>query len=90
MNNEFSDSYRMPAFMDDFIYPEGTTVASGSKFAIAKSVLRQVMTNTSGVNWAFSYYRNPGQAFGAADTSANANPGDPPAGYPIGGATTAG
>ena len=24
MNNDFSDAYRLPAFMDDFIYPEGT------------------------------------------------------------------
>src|SRR4029453_11251635 len=44
MNNDFSDVYRLPVFMDDFIYPEGTVNATGSKFAIAKSVLRQVLT----------------------------------------------
>ena len=59
MNNEFSDHYRLPAFMDDFIYPEGTVPASGSKFAIAKSVLRQVLTNTAGVNWAFAASEPP-------------------------------
>ena len=32
-------------------------------------MLRQVLTNTAGVNWAFSYYRNPNQTFGAADNS---------------------
>ena len=90
MANEFSDTYRLPACMDDFIYPEGTVATNGSKFAVAKSVLRQVLTTTSGVNWAFSYYRNPDQTFGAADTSALHNPGDPPLGYPVGGAKTAG
>ena len=50
MTAEFSDTYRLPAFMDDFIYPEGTVATNGSKFAIAKSVIRQVMTNASGVN----------------------------------------
>src|SRR5262249_2617543 len=64
MNDDFSDVYRLPAFMDDFIYPEGTVPASGSKFAIAKSVLRQVLTNTAGVNWAFATYRNPYQTLG--------------------------
>ena len=79
MNNEFSDTYRLPAFLDDFIYPEGTTTAVGSKFAVAKRVLRKVMTSAAGVNWAFSTYRNPDPTFGAADTSAVANAGDPAA-----------
>ena len=70
MNNEFSDTYRLPAFLDDFIYPEGTTAAVGSKFAVAKRVLRKVMTSAAGVNWAFTTYRNPDPTFGAADTSA--------------------
>ncbi|HYX19451.1 MAG TPA: hypothetical protein VFA98_01240, partial [Thermoanaerobaculia bacterium] len=91
MINDFSDVYRLPAFMDDFIYPEGTVAASGSKFAIAKSVLRQVLTNTAGVNWAFATYRNPYQTFGAADNSVHdVSRGQPPVGYPIGGATLAG
>ena len=90
MNNEFSDTYRLPAFLDDFIYPEGTTTAVGSKFAVAKRVLRKVMTSAAGVNWAFSTYRNPDPTFGAADTSAVANAGDPQRGYAIGGAKTAG
>ena len=64
MNNEFSDTYRLPAFLDDFIYPEGTTSAVGSKFAVAKRVLRKVMTSAAGVNWAFSTYRNPDPTFG--------------------------
>ena len=72
MNNDFSDTYRLPAFMDDFIYPEGTVATEGSRLGVAKSVLRQVMTNTAGVNWAFSYFRNPVQTFGAEDTSAAA------------------
>ena len=63
----------------------------GSKLGVAKSVLRQVLTNTAGVNWAFAYYRNPNQTFGAADNSVgDASRGQPPVGYPIGGATTAG
>ena len=90
MNNEFSDTYRLPAFLDDFIYPEGTTAAVGSKFAVAKRVLRKVMTSAAGVNWAFATYRNPDPTFGAADTSAQANAGDPARGYAIGGAKTAG
>ncbi|HTY42146.1 MAG TPA: PilC/PilY family type IV pilus protein [Thermoanaerobaculia bacterium] len=91
MNDDFSDVYRLPAFMDDFIYPEGTVSAQGSKFAIAKSVLRQVLTNTAGVNWAFATYRNPYQTFGAADNSVgDSSRGQPPIGYPIGGATLAG
>src|ERR1700726_4231025 len=40
MNNEFSDHYRLPAFMDDFMYPQGTVATVGSKFGVAKSVLR--------------------------------------------------
>src|SRR5262245_11601721 len=91
MNNDFSDIYRLPVFMDDFIYPEGTVAAAGSKFGIAKSVLRQVLTNTAGVNWAFATYRNPYQTFGAADNSVgDSSRGQPPIGYPIGGATLAG
>src|SRR5262245_25209903 len=91
MNNDFSDIYRLPVFMDDFIYPEGTVAAAGSKFGIAKSVLRQVLTNTAGVNWAFATYRNPYQTFGAADNSVgDSSRSQPPIGYPIGGATLAG
>src|SRR5262249_3398192 len=76
MANEFSDVYRLPAYMDDFIYTEGTTAgAFGSKMGVAKSVLREVITNTNGVNWAFSYYRNPNQSMGAYDT------GFPPVGH---------
>jgi Neisseria PilC beta-propeller domain len=91
MTDDFSDVYRLPVFMDDFIYPEGTTPAAGSKFAIAKSVLREVLTNTAGVNWAFTTYRDPYQTFGAADNSVgDVSRGQPPPGYPIGGATTAG
>jgi hypothetical protein len=91
MNNDFSDVYRLPAFMDDFIYPQGTVNTAGSKIGVAKSVLRQVLTNTAGVNWAFSYYRNPNQTFGAADNSVgDAGRGQPPIGYPIGGAVLAG
>jgi Neisseria PilC beta-propeller domain len=91
MNNDFSDVYRLPAFMDDFIYPQGTVNTVGSKLGVAKSVLRQVLTNTAGVNWAFSYYRNPQQTFGAADNSVgDSSRGQPPIGYPIGGATKAG
>jgi hypothetical protein len=91
MNNEFSDEFRLPVYMDDFIYPEGTVATEGSKLGVAKSVLRQVMTNTTGVNWAFSYYRNPNQTFGAEDTSVgDVSRGQPPLGYPIGGAVVAG
>src|SRR5215472_12967076 len=68
MADDFSDAFRLPAYMDDFIYPEGTTVGTlGSKLGVAKSVLRNVVNNTLGVNWAFSYYRNPNQSFGAYD-----------------------
>jgi hypothetical protein len=91
MTDDFSDVYRLPVFMDDFIYPEGTVPASGSKIGIAKSVLREVLTNASGVNWAFTTYRNPFQTFGAADNSVgDSSRGQPPVGYPIGGATKAG
>ena len=79
MVREFTDNYELPAFMDDFIYPEGTVAATpGSKIGVAKSVLRQVMTQSQNVNWAFAYYRNPNQTFGAS--SANAS------GAPVGGA----
>ena len=65
MADDFSDVYRLPAYMDDFIYTEGTTPgAFGSKLGVAKSVLREVITNTTGVNWAFSYYRKPIQSMG--------------------------
>src|SRR4029077_1621859 len=68
MADDFSDVFRLPAYMDDFIYTEGTTPgAFGSKMGVAKSVLREVVTNTVGVNWAFSYYRNPNQSMGAYD-----------------------
>src|SRR5262245_64664852 len=43
MTQDFSDDFRLPAFMDDFIYPEGTVPSDGSKLGVAKSVLRQVM-----------------------------------------------
>src|SRR5262245_53408136 len=82
MDAEFSDTFRLPAYMDDFLYPQGTFNVEGSKLGVAKSVLRQVMTNAVGVNWAFAYYRNPNQTFGAAETG--------PLGDPVGGATTAG
>ena len=82
MDDEFSDTFRLPAYMDDFLYPQGTFTVEGSKIGVAKSVLRQVMTNAVGVNWAFSYYRNPNQTFGAAQTA--------PFGDPVGGAQTAG
>ena len=45
MDNEFSDTFRLPAYMDDFLYPQGTFDVEGSKIGVAKSVLRQVMTN---------------------------------------------
>ena len=76
MNDDFSDLYRLPAYMDDFVYVENSAnvgpVSYGSKIAIAKSVIRDVIAKSetgSGINWAFSYYRNPGQVLGAADTS---------------------
>ena len=90
MNDEFSDLYRLPAYMDDFVYVENSAnvgpVSYGSKIAIAKSVIRDVIAKSetgSGINWAFSYYRNPGQVLGAADTSTID-------GTPVGGAKAAG
>jgi hypothetical protein len=71
MHDEFLDQFVLPAYMDDFIYPEGTADSFGSKFAIAKSVLRDVMTNTQGVNWAFASYRNPNPRFGADELNRN-------------------
>ena len=82
MSSDFTNRFRLPAYMDDFIYPEGTTDSNGSKLGIAKSVLRQVMTNAGGVNWAFAYYRNPNQTVGAAMT-------DPATGVATGGARQA-
>ena len=67
MNHEFTDTFMLPAYMDDFIYPEGTSTANGSKIGVAKSVLREVLGKATGVNWAFAYYRNPNQKFGVGD-----------------------
>src|SRR5688572_10517194 len=82
MSSDFTNRFRLPAYMDDFIYPEGTTDSNGSKLGIAKAVLRQVMTNAGGVNWSFAYYRNPNQTMGAAIT-------DPATGVATGGARQA-
>src|SRR5688572_4366531 len=71
MSSDFTNRFRLPAYMDDFLCPEGTTDSNGSKLGIAKAVLRQVMTNAGGVNWAFAYYRNPNQTVGAAMTDPN-------------------
>src|SRR5688500_7993204 len=82
MSSDFTNRFRLPAYMDDFSYPEGTTDSNGSKLGIAKAVLRQVMTNAGGVNWSFAYYRNPNQTMGAAIT-------DPATGVATGGARQA-
>ncbi|HEY4230757.1 MAG TPA: hypothetical protein VGO79_11325, partial [Thermoanaerobaculia bacterium] len=89
MNDEFSDTYRLPAYMDDFVYVENSAavgpVSYGSKLGIAKSVLRDVIAKSAtgtGINWAFSYYRNPKQTLGASNQDSNL--------APIGGATKAG
>src|SRR5689334_4524333 len=89
MNDEFSDTYRLPAYMDDFVYVENSAavgpVSYGSKLGIAKSVLRDVIAKSAtgtGINWAFSYYRNPKQTLGASNQDSNLDP--------IGGATKAG
>src|SRR5262249_16629010 len=81
MNDEFSDTYRLPAYMDDFVYVENSAavgpVSYGSKIGIAKSVLRDVIAKSatgSGINWAFSYYRNPKQAIGPSNQDANLDP----------------
>jgi hypothetical protein len=80
MMHDFTDNFDLPAYMDDFVYPEGTVAATnGSKFGVAKSVLRQVITETKGVNWAFASYRNPNPTFGAASV-------DPATGQANGGA----
>ncbi|HEY2797915.1 MAG TPA: hypothetical protein VGK26_08515, partial [Thermoanaerobaculia bacterium] len=88
MNDEFSDTYRLPAYMDDFVYVENSAavgpVSYGSKLGIAKSVLRDVIAKSatgSGINWAFSYYRNPKQTLGSSNLNGTT---------PIGGATRAG
>ncbi|MEP7132909.1 MAG: hypothetical protein ABI914_07075, partial [Acidobacteriota bacterium] len=79
MNHEFTDTFELPAYMDDFLYPQGTAAGTnGSKIGVAKSVLRQVLSTTQNVNWGFAYYRNPNQTFGAAQTG--------PVGEAIGGA----
>ena len=71
MNRDFTDAFDLPAYMDDFLYPQGTAAGTdGSKLGVAKSVLRQVLTQSQNVNWGFAYYRNPNQTFGAADTAA--------------------
>ncbi|MEP6992881.1 MAG: PilC/PilY family type IV pilus protein [Acidobacteriota bacterium] len=91
MNDEFAAKYRLPAYMDDFLYPQGTSEGtSGSKLGVAKSVLRQTLSITSGVNWAFAYYRNPNQTFGAADTFVGTPPDYVDQGLAIGGAKVAG
>jgi hypothetical protein len=70
MNRDFTDSFDLPAYMDDFIYPQGTAPSTnGSKIGVAKKVLRQVLSTTKGVNWAFASYRNPNPTFGAASIS---------------------
>ena len=76
MNREFTDSFELPAYMDDFLYPEGTTTVptEGSKLGVAKSVLREVLSTSQNVNWAFAYYRNPNQQFGAEDTATFGDP----------------
>jgi hypothetical protein len=67
MNHDFTDSFDLPAYMDDFIYPQGTSPnTNGSKIGVAKSVLRQVLSTTAGVNFAFAYYRKPNPVFGPA------------------------
>ena len=66
MMRDVTDHFDLPAYMDDFVYPQGTAANNGSKFGIAKSALREVMTTASGVNWAFASYRNPNPTFGAA------------------------
>src|SRR5258705_13637395 len=65
MNHDFTDAFDLPAYMDDFIYPQGTSAnTNGSKLGVAKSVLRQVLSSTPNVNFAFSYYRNPNPRYG--------------------------
>lgn len=86
MASDFTDTFgdELPAYADDFIYPEGSVKNTfGSKFGVAKSVLRAVISNTAGVNWAFSYYRNPNQTAGAASLGS-------PNFSPVGGAHTKG
>ena len=73
---DFTDHFDLPAYMDDFIYPEGTSTAQGSKFGVAKSVLRQVITESSGVNWGFASYQNPNPTFGAAQQDPATGHGD--------------
>jgi hypothetical protein len=90
MDDDFSGAFRMPAYMDDFFYPQGThaagdPIAFGSKLGLAKSVLREVITKTAGVNWALTYYRNPNQTYGAQVSNL---PGFP--GIAVGGARNAG
>src|ERR1700674_4604980 len=79
MPSEFTAAMRLPAYMDDFVYPQGTAPDTyGSKIGVAKKVLRQVITkSSSSVNWAFSRYRNPTQrrgsdAFGSPTGAMNA------------------
>ena len=66
MTQDFVAHFDLPAYMDDFVYPEGTSATNGSKFGVAKSVLREVITKSEGVNWGFASYRNPNPTFGAA------------------------
>ncbi|HSE65007.1 MAG TPA: hypothetical protein VLG15_15485, partial [Thermoanaerobaculia bacterium] len=89
MTAEFSDRYYLPAYMDDFIYPQGTSDSRGSKIGVAKSVLREVMARTTGVNWAFAQFRNPNQTFGASDLEGGARSRNGTL-DPIGGAKAAG
>ena len=64
MNRDFSDSFDLPAYMDDFLYPQGTASGTnGSKLGVAKSVFRDLVATTTGVNWAFTYFRNPNPTF---------------------------
>jgi hypothetical protein len=72
MTRDFSDLFDLPAGMDDFLYPEGTAVATnGSKLGVARSALRQVLTTTQGVSWAFATFRSPNPTFGAASLDRN-------------------
>ena len=53
--------------MDDFVYPQDSNrLSNGSKFGVAKSVLREVITKSTNVNWGFASYRNPNPTFGAS------------------------
>jgi hypothetical protein len=89
MMNDFGSVFDLPAYMDDFVYPQGTVAATnGSKLGVAKSVLREVITKSDGVNWAFATYRDSNPTFGASMTGTALNGGFP--GQAMDGATKAG